>query len=67
MLDSQNIQCPYCWETFELVIDPSEPFQDYVEDCFVCCQPIHLIIQLDLDNPGAPAHIQALSEDDDIY
>lgn len=64
MLDTQNIQCPYCWETIELVIDPSEPHQEYIEDCFVCCRPIHLII--DIDHCGE-ANIQALSEEDDIY
>ncbi|GAA4824401.1 CPXCG motif-containing cysteine-rich protein [Marinicella pacifica] len=37
---TQKIQCPYCWETFETVVDCSVPEQVYVEDCFVCCQPI---------------------------
>ncbi|WEJ62885.1 CPXCG motif-containing cysteine-rich protein [Thiomicrorhabdus lithotrophica] len=64
MLDTEKIQCPYCWETFELVIDPSEPHQEYIEDCFVCCRPIHLVV--DIDNTGG-MNIQALSEDDDIY
>ncbi|WP_130537445.1 CPXCG motif-containing cysteine-rich protein [Thiomicrorhabdus indica] len=35
-----EVQCPYCWETFEVVIDPSVDKQTYTEDCFVCCQPI---------------------------
>lgn len=62
MLDTQNIQCPYCWETIELVIDPSELHQEYIEDCFVCCRPIHLIVEID---PNNTANIQALSEDED--
>jgi hypothetical protein len=32
--------CPYCGEGIELVVDPSVPEQEYVEDCFVCCRPI---------------------------
>jgi len=64
MLDSKNVQCPYCWESFELVIDPSEPHQEYVEDCFVCCRPIHLIINID---NFEEVTIQALSEDENIY
>ena len=64
MLDTKNAQCPYCWESFELVIDPSEAHQEYVEDCFVCCRPIHLII--DIENLE-DVTIQALSEDEDIY
>ncbi|MEA3405350.1 MAG: CPXCG motif-containing cysteine-rich protein [Pseudomonadota bacterium] len=64
MLDSQNIQCPYCWETFEIVVDPSEEHQEYIEDCFVCCRPIHLIVEID---EVGDAHIQALTEDEDMY
>ena len=64
MLDSKNVQCPYCWESFELVIDPSEAHQEYVEDCFVCCRPIHLIINID---NFEEVTIQALSEDENIY
>ncbi|MEA1989623.1 MAG: CPXCG motif-containing cysteine-rich protein [Pseudomonadota bacterium] len=64
MLDTKNVQCPYCWESFELVIDPSETHQEYVEDCFVCCRPIHLTINID---NFEDVTIQALSEDEDIY
>lgn len=39
-VESASIQCPYCWETLELAIDPSVADQEYVEDCHVCCQPI---------------------------
>lgn len=39
-LESASIQCPYCWETLEISVDPSVPDQEYVEDCQVCCQPI---------------------------
>ncbi|MDX1597603.1 CPXCG motif-containing cysteine-rich protein [uncultured Marinobacter sp.] len=41
-LDSVLIQCPYCWETLDISVDPSVPEQEYVEDCQVCCQPILL-------------------------
>jgi len=42
LLESAWIDCPYCGEPNELVIDPSVEQQDYVEDCFVCCRPIQL-------------------------
>ncbi|WFE69593.1 CPXCG motif-containing cysteine-rich protein [Thiomicrospira sp. R3] len=61
MLDTQYIQCPYCWEVIEIVIDPSEPQQDYIEDCFVCCRPIHL--QVSITHTGEPV-VQARSEDE---
>ena len=39
-LKTVEIQCPYCWESFEVVIDPSVEQQSYIEDCYVCCRPI---------------------------
>lgn len=46
-LETAQIQCPYCWETFETVVDCSVAEQQYVEDCYVCCQPI--VIQVTSD------------------
>ena len=46
-LESVLIQCPYCWETLDISVDPTVPEQEYVEDCQVCCQPIVLTVQLD--------------------
>ena len=45
-LKTVDIQCPYCGETIELVIDLSVGNQNYIEDCEVCCRPITLDIQL---------------------
>lgn len=39
-LEPASIQCPYCWETLHISVDPSVRDQHYVEDCQVCCQPI---------------------------
>ncbi|MFT5171166.1 MAG: hypothetical protein ACI9BD_000938 [Candidatus Marinamargulisbacteria bacterium] len=39
-LVSRDTQCPYCWETFEVLIDCSVSPQTYIEDCEVCCRPI---------------------------
>lgn len=33
-------QCPYCFELISMLLDPSLPHQNYVEDCEVCCNPI---------------------------
>ncbi len=40
------ISCPYCGEKFEILIDVSVPDQNYIEDCFVCCRPISLVIEV---------------------
>jgi hypothetical protein len=41
-LESAFIQCPYCGEPIEVLIDTSVDSQAYIEDCSVCCQPINL-------------------------
>ena len=41
-LTSTKIQCPYCWEMIEVIIDDCGEDQQYVEDCQVCCQPIQI-------------------------
>lgn len=40
------IQCPYCGESFETVIDLSAGSQNYVEDCAVCCKPIEIALRV---------------------
>ncbi len=39
-LDSAFVQCPYCGEEIEVLVDGSVEQQEYVEDCSVCCRPI---------------------------
>jgi len=49
-LQTTQVQCPYCWETFETVVDCSVIEHEYVEDCYVCCQPI--VFQVVTDGDG---------------
>ena len=44
-----RVQCPYCWESFLLLVDPSVEQQEYVEDCEICCRPIDFSIGVDSD------------------
>ena len=37
---SQSVQCPYCGEFFEALLDDSQDDCEYIEDCYVCCRPI---------------------------
>ncbi|HTT09093.1 MAG TPA: CPXCG motif-containing cysteine-rich protein [Gammaproteobacteria bacterium] len=40
-LIEKSVDCPYCGERIELLLDPSAgETQEYVEDCAVCCQPM---------------------------
>jgi hypothetical protein len=42
--DVARIQCPYCGESIEIIIDGSIEQQNYIEDCSVCCRPIELSV-----------------------
>ena len=39
---SHPIPCPHCGETIDIAIDLSGGDQDDVQDCTVCCSPIHV-------------------------
>lgn len=56
-----EIQCPYCGETIEIVVDCSVESQSYVEDCSVCCRPINMTITV--DEEGVPT-VDVASEDE---
>lgn len=45
-ISAQPVQCPYCGEVFDLLVDCSVPRQQYVEDCEVCCRPIFFEISV---------------------
>ncbi|MGD8571167.1 MAG: CPXCG motif-containing cysteine-rich protein [Gammaproteobacteria bacterium] len=62
MLDTQNVSCPYCGETFDTAIDASAGTQDYIEDCYVCCRPIRFVIQV--DHNGELARVETLRDDE---
>jgi len=48
-IQSIEIQCPYCGESFETAVDVSGGDQDYIEDCYVCCRPINLQLHTDIN------------------
>jgi len=39
-------QCPYCLAEISMLLDPSIPEQNYIEDCEVCCNPIQISYQI---------------------
>ncbi|HWR00635.1 MAG TPA: CPXCG motif-containing cysteine-rich protein [Chlorobaculum sp.] len=39
-----SVQCPYCSESFEVLVDCSIEQQEYIEDCEVCCRPVTLVV-----------------------
>ena len=59
-LESAFIDCPYCGERIETLIDSSVAQQEYIEDCTVCCRPITLTV----DCIAEPISIEVRREDD---
>lgn len=41
----ETIQCPYCGQLIELVVDTSTGFQRFTTDCEVCCRPFEVIAE----------------------
>ncbi|HSE11536.1 MAG TPA: CPXCG motif-containing cysteine-rich protein [Rudaea sp.] len=46
MTETITIQCPYCGESYETVVDVSAGAQRYIEDCAVCCRPIEIALRV---------------------
>lgn len=61
MLISRIIQCPYCGERTEILVDASAGDQRYIEDCQVCCRPISIDVWIGSDDE---AHVTVAGEDD---
>ncbi len=61
LLQTVGIACPYCAESIEIVVDASMEQQQYIEDCSVCCRPIHLIVSV---SDVGEIHMQVHDEND---
>lgn len=61
MLPSQDVECPYCGEVINLVLDTSAGPQRYIEDCQVCCRAITVDLAVDADGDAV---VRVQSEDD---
>ena len=48
-LEPRDIECPYCGEMIEVLIDCSELPAQYIEDCQVCCRPINFDVSQDYE------------------
>lgn len=57
----QMLDCPYCGEPIEVLVDGSAGDQQYIEDCQVCCRPI--VITVTIDDEGEP-QVDARGEDE---
>ncbi len=55
---SENIQCPFCGQNFELVIDTSVATQRFTTDCEICCRPFEVVAECE---PGEILSLDVLS------
>jgi len=51
-LESVDLLCPWCSEPISLMVDVTEPEQEYTEDCPVCCSPMQ--VTLSVGSEGDP-------------
>ena len=56
-----SVQCPYCGEPFETLLDLSAGSASYIEDCQICCRPIEIAI--DVADDGALTQVSARRSD----
>jgi hypothetical protein len=52
---SETISCPYCGQSFEIVVDTSIASQRFTTDCEVCCRPFEVSVECE---PGEVMSIQ---------
>jgi hypothetical protein len=46
---SESIQCPWCGQAFELIIDATAGSQTFTTDCEICCRPMEVVAECDGD------------------
>lgn len=60
-LTEASIGCPYCGEMLNVLIDPTDAEQEYIEDCQVCCKPINFVIS---ESVNGDLNVNVYSDDD---
>jgi hypothetical protein len=60
-LQLRTVQCPYCGEPFDTVVDLSSGSTSYIEDCAICCRPIEF--RLEVADVGTAARLHLSRSD----
>jgi hypothetical protein len=53
------VVCPFCAQSFELVVDTSVASQRLTTDCEVCCRPFEVFVECE---PGEILSLETASE-----
>ncbi|NQZ23683.1 MAG: CPXCG motif-containing cysteine-rich protein [Colwellia sp.] len=62
-LTEKSVGCPYCGQTINVLIDPADLNQQYIEDCQVCCKPINFLVS---ESVNGELGVNVYS-DDEVY
>jgi transposase-like protein len=54
-----KIQCPFCGQAFDLVVDTSVASQRFTTDCEVCCRPFEVFVECE---PGEILSLDAVAD-----
>jgi len=57
MEEAATIECPFCGQSMELLLDTSIESQRFVTDCEVCCRPFEVAAECE---PGAVVSVSVL-------
>lgn len=60
-LTEKTIACPYCGEHIDVLLDPADLNQQYIEDCQVCCKPINFLV---FENSDEELSVSVSSDDE---
>jgi transcription elongation factor Elf1 len=55
---SGSVQCPFCGQLFEVVVDTSAGSQRFTTDCEVCCRPMEIVAECE---PGEILSLDVLA------
>jgi transcription elongation factor Elf1 len=42
---TESVNCPFCGQAFEMVIDTSTASQQFTTDCEICCRPFEVRVE----------------------
>jgi hypothetical protein len=54
---SETIRCPYCGQSFEIIVDTSGGNQRFTTDCEICCRPFEVVAECE---PGEILSLEVL-------
>lgn len=53
----ETVECPYCGQVVDCLVDTSIDQQRFTTDCEVCCRPFEVSVECE---PGVVHHIEVI-------